>query len=227
MAKYPPPSPSPLTLPVANVKGVGKGYVGCGPSARAKPYIPNRPSKPGPMSALDVPDNRAAFLELIEKGASVGAAARVAGFNGKTIWRYIENNPEVAEAVAIARDKGKLDLIQKIHENPDWRAAAWKLQRMWPEEFGDKKLTEAETQEIVLRVKQITQVVLEQCNLPPNQVSDILGKIDAHLYPNQVTEVVVSFDATSTDTTPADDTSTTPTTTPVSKRKRKGATKCN
>ena len=40
------------------------------------------------------------------------------------------------ELVQHARARGRVALIESIITDKDWRAKAWYLERIWPEEFG-------------------------------------------------------------------------------------------
>ena len=40
------------------------------------------------------------------------------------------------ELVQYARARGRVALIESIITDKDWRAKAWYLERIWPEEFG-------------------------------------------------------------------------------------------
>ena len=202
------PPPPPLMLKVVkrspNGQVLGKGQkspIGSrGRLPKSKPYSDNLPSKGGPLCPLDLPAPRQVFLELIEKGATPASAAKVSGIGHNNYMSLIMKDPELREAVETAREKSKLELLQKIHNHPDWKASAWKLAALWPEEFGKKNLTEAEAREIILRCKQLAQTAMEHVHLPPHQIETILRKMDDLMYPTQVTEVVIKFDEPSTPT---------------------------
>lgn len=51
---------------------------------------------------------------------------------------------ELLEAVNAAKAASKVTLVRGIGTDPDWRAAAWLLERRHPEEFGNRGLIKQE-----------------------------------------------------------------------------------
>ncbi len=91
----------------------------------------------GTWSREDTPRKKAAFLDAIRKGLSVGTAAKAAGVRRRTPYTWRENDPEFAEAWAEAREDG-LDLIEdqvRKHVGDDWRAGVRILESMRPERW--------------------------------------------------------------------------------------------
>lgn len=84
------------------------------------------------------------FVMLLTAGARPVDARRAAGLSKTTLYRLL-NTGKAAKSgkardfwhrVRRARSQGKTALLAKITGAKDWRAAAWALERMWPEEFG-------------------------------------------------------------------------------------------
>ena len=83
------------------------------------------------------------FLERIEAGQSVPAAAAVAGLHISTVMEWLAReweNPggqfaEFAAAYARAKSVGENRLVSQIvvHGAKDWRATAWLLERRHPD----------------------------------------------------------------------------------------------
>jgi hypothetical protein len=91
------------------------------------------------------------IIALIKMGNYIDTVCSVVGLNTSTFYDWMKKgrnatNPrnkhrkfqeavEQAQAWSIVRD---VALITKASEK-DWKAAAWKLERMYPDEFGLKK----------------------------------------------------------------------------------------
>ncbi len=77
-----------------------------------------------------------------EEGLSVSAAAARANIGVATISRWRERHPELVDDLACAREEfraAKLAIIRHatMHDGrPDWRAAAWELERRFPEDYA-------------------------------------------------------------------------------------------
>ena len=84
--------------------------------------------------------------EVIEKltqalamGATYELACGYAGIAPSTFYDWIEKKPEFSETVKGAEGKaavGWLAKIEKAANNGAWQAAAWKLERRYPEQYG-------------------------------------------------------------------------------------------
>lgn len=66
-----------------------------------------------------------------------------AGISSRTLYNWCEADAELADEVEAAIDVSKAVLINEIkalgQARQDWRAAAWMLERRWPQEFGAKR----------------------------------------------------------------------------------------
>lgn len=79
-------------------------------------------------------DRVAIFLDAVEKGADNKTAASAAGWSEKTLYRYLETNPDLEEKLEKAKASIAMKAVQSIVENFDnWRVAAWFLERRCPE----------------------------------------------------------------------------------------------
>lgn len=102
------------------------------------------PSSPTPRRAGGrptkyTPENVELILDAIRTGAPFTHACRYGGISFETFneWRkqYSEFSEQVKEAEGEAV-KGWLDQIETAAKNGSWQAAAWKLERRYPHEFG-------------------------------------------------------------------------------------------
>lgn len=112
---------------------------GKGRHAQDKPYGSAGQGNPGKYTAATLKKLRMA----IEAGMSQKRACRVAGISHETLrlWR---EDPRKADALTAlieeaeaAFEQRMLQVIDKAAtENDQWQAAAWRLERKWPEDFG-------------------------------------------------------------------------------------------
>ncbi|MCZ4387872.1 hypothetical protein O4H46_06055 [Vibrio alginolyticus] len=58
------------------------------------------------------------FFEALEQGATIGEAAKNAGYNRRSIYHYSENDPTFAQQL----EDAKADLIEKLEKEADRRA---------------------------------------------------------------------------------------------------------
>ena len=87
------------------------------------------------------------LLKALQKGATQAEAARYSGIGESTFYRWMEKGAarkrgqfrEFREAVKRTESEAvmiSLDTIGKAEKRGDWRAAAWKLERRHPNEWG-------------------------------------------------------------------------------------------
>lgn len=85
------------------------------------------------------PENVAAILDAIRTGAPFTHACRYGRISFETFNEWRKQYPEFSEQVKEAEGeavKGWLDHIETAAKNGSWQAAAWKLERRYPHEFG-------------------------------------------------------------------------------------------
>jgi hypothetical protein len=88
-----------------------------------------------------------ATLKVIEQALSAGCyhklAAHAAGISETTWCEWINTKPGFAELVEKAEAKASqrwLALIERAAEDGNWQAAAWKLERRYPDFYGQPKV---------------------------------------------------------------------------------------
>jgi hypothetical protein len=84
-------------------------------------------------------DTAKRFCDAIRLGATYDLAARYAGMSDSTFERWRESDPDFAEQVRDAEGAavvGWLAKIEKAANDGEWTAAAWKLERRYPHEYG-------------------------------------------------------------------------------------------
>jgi hypothetical protein len=95
--------------------------------------------KRGPKSKLEVDSTlQKRLCDVLAKGNTIKTAAAVCQVSERSVHSWISSNPSFAAAVFRARGIAKTKLIAVIREAAlnDWRAAAWILERSWPDEYA-------------------------------------------------------------------------------------------
>lgn len=85
-------------------------------------------------------DERAAkILEAISIGATYELAAKYAGISRDTLTRWRQRYAAFATQLEEAEGRAAVGWLAKIEReasNGDWRAASWKLERRYPQDYG-------------------------------------------------------------------------------------------
>jgi hypothetical protein len=83
------------------------------------------------------------ICRLLEEGSTIAGAATRCGIGPRTFHDWItrgeaDEKPFKAFLVAVsrAREKWRDRLLSRVTASPDWRAAAFLLERQFPREFG-------------------------------------------------------------------------------------------
>lgn len=94
-------------------------------------------------------------LRAISKGLSQKDAAALAGISEDTLSRWKKEKVDFADKIRqkeITFKQKNIDVIRKTGEDKSWQAAAWLLERKYPEEFSLKQelrvTTESQDEEI-------------------------------------------------------------------------------
>ncbi|TON49808.1 hypothetical protein, partial [Vibrio parahaemolyticus] len=58
------------------------------------------------------------FFEALENEATIGEAAKIAGYSRRSVYRYAEEDPIFAEMF----EDAKMDIIEKLEKEADKRA---------------------------------------------------------------------------------------------------------
>ena len=87
------------------------------------------------------PELLAEILQTIREGQPITRAARLCGVNPDSVHRWRQEDPEFNEAVEEAVEFQVAVLTRKVDQasDTDWKAAAWRLERLRPDEFGSKR----------------------------------------------------------------------------------------
>jgi len=92
----------------------------------------------GRSNSKYTPERVKAIIQAIEVGAPYRHAAAVAGIDEDTFTNWKKRHSEFSDAVKEAEGKAVTGRLARIRmAEPDhWQAAAWWLERKYPNEFG-------------------------------------------------------------------------------------------
>lgn len=84
------------------------------------------------------PENRKIILDAIEQGVPYRHAAAMAGMDEDTLLKWRASDTELSESIKAAEGRAVMNRLLRIRlAEPDhWQAAAWWLERKYPQEFG-------------------------------------------------------------------------------------------
>ncbi|NLY02367.1 MAG: hypothetical protein GXY83_40295 [Rhodopirellula sp.] len=110
---------------------------------------------------LDGPKQRE-VLAILAMGCSRAAAAGYVGCSRDAIGRLAARDPGFASQLARAESLAQIDFMKSIRSatenDKQWRAAAWALERRYPEDFrlrGPDCLTPGELAEFIAEISEI------------------------------------------------------------------------
>lgn len=85
------------------------------------------------------PETVKKITDAIKIGATYSLAAGYAGIAESTLYDWLAKRPEFSEAVKAAEGMGAVGWLAKIEKaasDGTWQAAAWKLERRYPQDYG-------------------------------------------------------------------------------------------
>lgn len=84
------------------------------------------------------PETVQKITQAIELGATYELACNYAGISYETFRKWMDAKVAFYEAVKTAEGKGATKWLAKIEAaaNEHWQAAAWKLERRYPNDYG-------------------------------------------------------------------------------------------
>lgn len=119
---------------------------------KAKPPLVVLPKQQRRLKIHD-PDRRSAILEALAVGMPRRHACMSAGISDDTLARMLKSDADFAEQVKAAEASAVERALGQIvaAASDDWKAAAWILERRWPQEFGRKAILAADENAVPLR----------------------------------------------------------------------------
>lgn len=84
------------------------------------------------------PETVAKLCQAIELGATYQMACNYAGIDDTTFTKWKQTKPELVARVRAAEGKAAVKWLAKIEAAAadHWQAAAWKLERRYPNDYG-------------------------------------------------------------------------------------------
>lgn len=93
---------------------------------------------PGGRPTKRTPEIRKRLLDCVRKGMAYSLACDASGIGETTFYEWQKEDPEFARDLKAAEGAGCEELLERIrlasHEN--WTAAAWILERRYPQLYG-------------------------------------------------------------------------------------------
>lgn len=124
------------------------------------------PRRPGQTKRT--PEVDARIQQALELGAPHCHAAAYGGISDDTFKRWLDRDADFADLVKKAEARavvGWLAKIEKAANEGNWTAAAWKLERRYPEQFG-RQIIEHQ----VRRVQEEAERLAKERGLDPQRV---------------------------------------------------------
>jgi len=106
------------------------------------------------------------ILAILSVGCSRRTAARYVGCSPSTIRRTAERDPAFAEALHKAESKAQILFMQNIaaaaRKEQYWRAAAWALERLNPEDYAARSPHAVTLEQIRTLVSEFARIIVEE-----------------------------------------------------------------
>jgi hypothetical protein len=127
-----------------------------GGSGSAAARCPPRRKRTGRRS-LYIPELVKRICKLLEKGNTIVAAMEHCGLSESVYYDWCERHEQFQQATSRARGKARVALVKIINDaaKTDWRAAAWKLSHIWPNEYS-------ETSRLAIDARHVGVILLPQ-----------------------------------------------------------------
>lgn len=124
---------------------------------------------------------RGQIVAILSVGCSQNMAARYVGCASTTIQYTAERDPKFAEELHQARCNAELSLIKNIRKAAKkeqyWRAAAWALERGFPEKYARRGPDVITLEQIGLLLAKFSEIIVGE--VPERYRTDILKQTDA------------------------------------------------
>ena len=109
-------------------------------------------ARTGRPPVLDA-EKKAKVLEVVAAGFPIRYAARYVGCDEGTIRHAGQRDPEFYDQVKYAQFRAEYDLVKNIRaaseSGKNWRAAAWSLERLFPDRYGPHHRDEITNEHLV------------------------------------------------------------------------------
>jgi hypothetical protein len=123
----------------------------------------------------DVAERR--ILAALRKGATMEMAAKAAGISRATLHRWRDRHEGFDRKVQRARAEAgldSLDVIESAADEGDWRAAAWMLEKRYPDQYGESgDLPQEEIESFVETVRTTIRETFDGCETADELLAEI------------------------------------------------------
>ena len=146
------------------------------------PSSPPRPKLHGPGRPRALDDGkRREICALIAGGCSLRDAAQYVNCSVNTIRREAERNPAFQEQIRHSEQHARLSPLRAMQQamGTHWRAAAWFLERAFPDRFHRPEPSAIGLRELRALMKEVIGVVNEQISCSPLSIILTEGISDA------------------------------------------------
>jgi len=135
------------------------------------------------------------LVALLAAGVSRRGAAKLVGCARSTLYRHVEHDPEFAARVARAEtarqnteETDARQVFPTLHQPANWRAAAWVLERINPQDFGRPETDYFSLRGAADLLGEFVDQVREElppdaCRLVVRQINQLLASYDAAYVP--------------------------------------------
>ena len=119
----------------------------------------------GRPRALADPLKRREVCSLIGVGAGYDGAARHVGCSVATIRREADRDPAFAQQLASAETAAGFAPLRalRVAANNNWRAAAWLLERTFPERFARRNPESLSPSEVRTLLDEVANIMADEC----------------------------------------------------------------
>ena len=127
------------------------------------------------------------ITDALAIGCTYKLAAQYGGVTYETLNQWRKTKPEFSQAIENAEARavvGWLARIEQAANAGEWQAAAWKLERRYPQDYGRRQLEVTGRDGGPIQEERITRIVVEQA--PPRR---LLTSDDDDVVDAEVTEV--------------------------------------
>lgn len=120
------------------------------------------------------PETVQKLTQAIELGATYELAASYAGISYTTFNDWNQHKPQFAQAIKEAEGRAAVKWLAKIEAAAakSWQAAAWKLERRYPDKYGRT----IQDHNVNVRREDIIQEVAQRYNIAP---ADLIAALEA------------------------------------------------
>jgi len=109
---------------------------------------------------------RREILAILSVGCSRRSAAQYVGCSPKTIQNTAERDPEFAQRLQHAGQASEIEFLRSIKKAAKkeqyWRAAAWALERLNPEDFAKRPVGTLTLEQVRVLLIQLAEIVLQE-----------------------------------------------------------------